>query len=299
MVDPLTPTPRVTVITPAHNASATLAEAVGSALAQTVSDLEVIVVDDGSAEPAAHVLRELNDPRLRVIRTAANRGVSAARNTAVATARAPVLAQLDADDLWRPDHLEGLLPALSDPAVGLAYSNAEIIGTPLLDRAISVRRPGDGLPEWVSERAFHPVDDLVRLYRVNPIPSPAAIMRTRAVRAVGAYPRWLTVGEDYYLYIKLRRAGWHFAYVDRMSAVYRWPERGRGVSFDTRRSARQTLKLFVVLTVRSPGTRELWARLLAEIANLIETHVPGSVPVGRRLKRLRGGTRSGRRGRTA
>lgn len=279
--------PRVTVITPAYNAPATLVEAVESALAQTVSDLEVIVVDDGSTEPVASVLQGLDDPRLRVLRTGANRGVSAARNVAVAAARGPVLAQLDADDLWRPDHLEGLLPALADPTVGLAYSNAEIIGTPLLDRAIAVRSPGDGLPDWVSDRALHPIDDLAALYRVNPIPSPTAIMRTEAVRTVGGYPRWLTVGEDYYLYIKLRRAGWHFAYVDRMSAVYRWPDPDRGVSFDARRGARQTLKLFVALTARSPGDRALRRRLASELVRLIETHVPGSVPVGRRLKRLR------------
>jgi cellulose synthase/poly-beta-1,6-N-acetylglucosamine synthase-like glycosyltransferase len=202
----------------------------------------------------------------------------------VAAARAPVLAQLDADDLWRPDHLEGLLPAFADPAVGLAYSNVEIIGSPVHDRAIAVRRPDDGLPDWVSDRALHPVDDLRRLYLVNPIPSPAAIMRTDAVRAVNGYPKWLTVGEDYYLYIKLRRAGWHFAYVDRMSAVYRWPERGRGVSFDSRRSARQTLKLFAVLTVRSPGDGALWGRLGREVVNLVETHAPGAVPIARRVK---------------
>lgn len=278
--------PRVTVIIPAYDASATLVEAVASALAQTVADIEVVVVDDGSAEPAASVLRALADARLRVFRTGVNRGVSAARNVAVASARAPVLAQLDADDLWHPDHLEGLLPALGDPAIGLAYSNAEIVGTPLLDRAIAQRSPGDGLPDWVSDRALHPVDDLARLYRVNPIPSPAAIMRTEAVRAVGGYPQWLAVGEDYYLYIKLRRAGWRFAYVDRMSAVYRWPEPGRGVSFDARRGARQTLKLFLVLAARSPGESALRARLVAELVRLIETHVPGSVPVGRQLKRL-------------
>ena len=117
-------------------------------------------------------------------------------------------------------------------------------------------------------------------------------MRTEAVRAVGGYPRWLTVGEDYYLYIQLRQAGWHFAYVDRMSAVYRWPEPGRGVSFDARRGARQTFKLFAVLSARSPGDRALRARLASELVRLIETHVPGSVPVGRRLKRLHRAMRS-------
>jgi glycosyltransferase involved in cell wall biosynthesis len=132
------PTPRVTVITPAYNAATTVVEAVTSALSQTVGDLEVIVVDDGSSEPVADALSGIRDRRLRVIRSEANRGVSAARNTALAAARSAVIAQLDADDFWRPDHLEGLLPAFDDPTVGLAYTNVEIVGTTLLDRAIAV-----------------------------------------------------------------------------------------------------------------------------------------------------------------
>jgi glycosyltransferase involved in cell wall biosynthesis len=284
---PLPPsTPRVTVITPAYNASATVAEAVRSALRQTVGDLEVIVVDDGSAEPTADALADIHDQRLRIIRTERNRGVSAARNTALDAARSAVIAQLDADDLWRPDHLEGLLPALTDPTVGLVYSNVEIIGTPLLDRAIAVRRPDDGLPKWLSDRSLHPVNDLSRLYRVNPIPSPAVIMRTAAVRAVGGYPRWLTGGEEYYVYIKLRRAGWEFAYVDRMSAVYRWPEPDRGVSFDVRRGIGQNLKLFSALALRSPTDRAILARLAREIANLVTTQLPFTVGVGRRVRSL-------------
>jgi glycosyltransferase involved in cell wall biosynthesis len=280
-------TPRVTVITPAYDAAATVGEAVTSALAQTVSDLEVVVVDDGSSEPVAAALAGLRDSRLRVIRSDVNRGVSVTRNRAVAAARGGLLAQLDADDLWRPDHLEAVLPALDDPVVGLAYTNVEIIGTPLLDRAIAARTPGDGLPSWVSDRAIHPVDDLASLYRVNPIPSPSVVMRTAAVRKVGGYPSWLTVGEDYYLYIKLRRAGWHFAYVDRMSAVYRWPEPGRGVSFDGRRGARQNLKLFAALMVRTPTDRAIRARFRDELTNVIATHVPGSVELARQIRDLR------------
>ena len=280
MPEPL-PNPRVTVITPAYNAGATLLESVTSALAQTIAEIEVIVVDDGSDQPAADALTGVDDRRLRIFRTRQNQGVSAARNAALRAARAPVVAQLDADDLWRPDHLEGVLPAFEDPTVGMAYTNVEIIGTPLLDRAIAVRTPDDGLPRWVSDRAQHPVDDLQRLYSVNPIPAPGAVMRTGAVRAVGGYPRWLSVGEEYFVYIKLKRAGWRIAYVDRMSAVYRWPEPGRGVSFDARRGARENLKLFSVLMLSSPGEPAIRRRLTGELRNVVKTHVPASVPLAR------------------
>jgi glycosyltransferase involved in cell wall biosynthesis len=271
---------------PAFNASATIAEAVASALGQTMTELEVIVVDDGSTEPVAETLAQISDERLRVIRSDANRGVSAARNAALEEARADIVAQLDADDFWRPDHLEHLLPAFDDPRIGLAYTNAEIIGTARVDRAIAVRQEGDGLPQWLSDRSLHPVNELSRLYRTNPIPSPAVAMRTAAVRAVGGYPEWLTGSEEYYVYIKLRRAGWEFAFIDRMSAVYRWPEPDRGASFNFRRLTRQSLKLFGVLALTSRPDRAIFSRIGSDLATLFIAYVPQAVPVARRVKAL-------------
>jgi glycosyltransferase involved in cell wall biosynthesis len=274
--------PVVSVLIPAYNASATVVRAVASALAQTVSDIEVIVSDDGSTEPVADALVPVHDERLRIIRSARNRGVSMARNAALEAARARLVAQLDADDRWLPEHLEGLLPALADPAVGLAYANIEIVGHPAgVDRWIAARTPGDGLPAWVTDRTIHPVNDLPTLFRANSIPSTAVVMRTDAVRAVGGYPPWLTIGEEYYLYIRLRRAGWRFAYVDRRTAVYRW---GRGASFDRRRRARQGIKLFAALAVQMPRDRTIRARLRHELKDLMATHVPGLLPAWQRLR---------------
>jgi len=280
--------PRVSVIMPAYKAQTTIAAAVASALAQTVIELEVIVVDDGSPQPVADTLRAVGDERVHVIRRERNRGVGAARNAALAAARAPLVAQLDADDRWRATHVEELLPAFSDPGVGLAYTNAEILGHPGgLDRWIADRVPGDGLPEWISDPRTHPVNDLAVLYRANPIPSPAVMMRTAAARAVGGYPEWITVGEDYLLYLRIRRAGWRFAYVDSRSAIYRWPEPGRGATFNLRRNARQEAKLFAALALASPRDRDIRARLLSELADVVATHVPAAVPVGRAIRRLR------------
>jgi glycosyltransferase involved in cell wall biosynthesis len=278
--------PRVTVITPAYNAGDTIVESVSSALAQTIEQIEVIVVDDGSEVPIASALSAVEDDRVRVIRHDRNRGVGGARNTALAAARAPFVAQLDADDLWREDHLEGLLPAMADPAVGLAYANVEIVGYPGdVDRWIAERTPEDGLPAWIGDRSQHPVNDLAVLYRANPIPSPAVLMRTAAARGAGGYPTWITVGEDYLLYIKIRRAGWRFAYVDRRSAIYRWPDASRGATYNMRRNARQEAKLFAVLALASPLDRAIRARLLAELADVVAEHVPGAAPAGRTLKR--------------
>ncbi len=287
----------MSVLMPAYNAAATIAEAVASALAQTVAELEVIVADDGSPEPIAPALVEIDDERLRVVRRPRNGGVSAARNTALAVARAPLVAQLDADDFWRADHLEHLLAAFEDPGVGLAYTNVEIVGYAGSDRWIAARTAGDGLARWIGNSAEHPVNDLSRLYRTNPIPAPGVVMRTDAVRAVGGYPEWLRVGEEYTLYIRLRRAGWRFAYVDRRSATYRWPEPGRGATFDVRRSARQEVKQFLVLSLTSRPNVALYDGLARRLVHLLGTHVPATLSMApyvrsvRRAVRARGGRR--------
>ena len=271
---------------PAFDAAATIVESVSSALAQTIPEIEVIVVDDGSAQPVAEVLSTVRDERLRVFRTARNRGVSAARNSALAAARAPLVAQLDADDLWRERHLEGLLPAFIDPGVGLAYSNADVIGHPEgRDRWIGELTSPEDQARSVTGSQVHPVNELAALYRGNAIPAPGVLLRTGAVRAVGGYPQWLKVGEDYLLYLRLRRAGWRFAYVDRRSAIYRWPQPGRGATFDRRRHARQGVKLFAALALASPWERELRIRLAYELAEVVSTHVPGSIPLWRLCRR--------------
>jgi glycosyltransferase involved in cell wall biosynthesis len=272
---------------PAYNASDTVARAVTCALSQTVADLEVLVVDDGSTDPVADALTELrSDQRLRVIRRAKNGGVSAARNTALVAASAPLVAQLDTDDFWQSDHLEHLLPKFSDPQIGLVYANAAIDGYAAAERWIAPRTPADGLPDWISDRALQPVNDLRTLYRANPIPAPAVVMRTTAVRAVGGYPEWLSVGEEYLVYIRLARAGWRFAYVDRPSATYRWPEPGRGATFNERRNSREEAKLFAVLALTSRPNAAIWRRLGEEVLGLAETHLPRLAGVGRAARDL-------------
>jgi glycosyltransferase involved in cell wall biosynthesis len=249
--------PRVSVLMPAHDAERTIVDSVASALGQSILELEVIVVDDGSARPVADLLASFDDERLRIVRTRRNRGVAAARNTALAAARAPVVAQLDADDLWHENHLELVLRELTDPSIGLVYSNAEVLGHPR-GLGLWIASDSGGRATAVQRRKLaHPVSDLVTLYAGNPIPSPTVAMRTEAARACGGYPDWLSVGEDYVLYIRLMRAGWGFAYVDQATAVYRWPQLGRGATFDRRRHARQEAKLYAVLAVQSPRTHIL------------------------------------------
>ena len=96
--------PKVSVVTPAYNAAAQLPEAISSVRAQTCTDWEMIVVNDGSTDGTASLLDAQDDPRIRVI-DQANSGVSAARNAGLDAAQGDYLTFLDADDVLPPGAL--------------------------------------------------------------------------------------------------------------------------------------------------------------------------------------------------
>src|SRR3954464_9718855 len=125
--------PTVSVIVPAYNVAPYIRAAIDSALAQTFRDLEVIVVNDGSTDETASIVDACcaADPRVRLIEQP-NRGLSAARNTALAAARGEFLALLDGDDTWDPGFLEAQLAVFGDrPDVSIVTGNALFLGSAL------------------------------------------------------------------------------------------------------------------------------------------------------------------------
>lgn len=97
--------PKVTVAIPAYNRERYLADAIESVLAQTFTDFELLIVDDGSSDRSVEIARSYRDPRVRIVRHDRNKGVAAARNTAVAEAAGAYFAFLDSDDVAYPDRL--------------------------------------------------------------------------------------------------------------------------------------------------------------------------------------------------
>lgn len=93
------------VIIPAYNAAPYIQHSINSVLAQTVTDFEIVVVDDGSTDDTKVVVSSITDPRIRYVYQE-NGGVSAARNTGIQNANGDYICFLDADDLWKPHHLE-------------------------------------------------------------------------------------------------------------------------------------------------------------------------------------------------
>ena len=110
--------PAVSIIMPAYNVAPYIGEAIRSALAQTFTDFELIVVDDGSKDTTAEIVKAMaiEDERVRLVQQP-NRGLAGARNTALRAARGDMFALLDSDDTWEPEFLAaqvGLLEARPD-----------------------------------------------------------------------------------------------------------------------------------------------------------------------------------------
>lgn len=120
---------RVSVVIPAYNAAGTIARAIGSALRQTIPDIEVLVVDDASTDNTAAVVEELAaaDPRVRLLRQRVNGGPAAARNRALDEAGGTWIALLDADDRYEPSRMEHLLALAEVKGADIVCDNLLLI----------------------------------------------------------------------------------------------------------------------------------------------------------------------------
>ena len=121
--------PSVSVVMPCFDAAATIVASIRSVLEQTCTDLELLVVDDGSSDGTPEKVEALatRDARIRLIRQA-NSGPSMARNRAVMEAQGGLVAFLDADDLWMPGHLACAIDRFAvDPGLGALFSGAGFI----------------------------------------------------------------------------------------------------------------------------------------------------------------------------
>jgi len=124
MTEAESPETLVTVIITTYNYGRFVQEAIQSVLAQTTTaDLQIIVVDDGSTDETPDVLARVKDPRVELIRTP-NKGISGARNVALARAKGDFIAFLDGDDRWAPRKLEYQLEVMrSEPDMAAVFAN--------------------------------------------------------------------------------------------------------------------------------------------------------------------------------
>ena len=200
--------PRVSVIIPTYNHERFVAQAVESALAQTYTDLEVIVVDDGSTDHTREALIDYGRQITYIYQE--NLGLSAARNRGISAARGDVFLFLDADDLIPPDKLALQLPVLdAQPDLGLVYSGFQYI-TEDGARVLREIRPN---------KEGHVLKDLLR--RTLFFPPGAALVRRECLEQVGLFEQACPAAADTEMWVRIARAGYAFGYVDRPLFQYR------------------------------------------------------------------------------
>jgi glycosyltransferase involved in cell wall biosynthesis len=186
--------PNVSVIIPAYNNAAYLAEAIDSVLSQTYRSLELIVVDDGSTDETRDVVRtyQERDNRVRYL-FQSNRGPSAARNYGMREARGKYIAFIDADDVWMPPKLQQQVAAISrDKSIGFVYCD-----TVFVDRARRVIR------DYVRKIRLVSGDIAFDLFNDFFLITSAVVIRASCCGTAGYFREDMRVGEDYEYFLKL------------------------------------------------------------------------------------------------
>src|SRR5271170_984906 len=250
---------RVSVIMPVYNGAATIAEAIDSALAQSYRDLEVIVVNDGSTDATAEVLRRY-DGRIRII-DRPNGGIAAARNTGVATSTGEYLAFLDCDDIWMPQMVERAVAALDgDSGCVLAYTNCAVIDSEGRDLHSALIGAGVDYAPTLEEM----------LSRLWPIMPSAVAMRRATFDACGGFSEeFRSYGfEDVTFWLRAREHGafyydpeclvkWRFSLFPRpIKTGWRRPE--AAVTFDRILRERYGVGADRLLAARSRANRSIF-----------------------------------------
>jgi glycosyltransferase involved in cell wall biosynthesis len=222
-------TPLVSICVPAYNAERWIAPALESALAQTYTDFELVVADNGSTDATVEIARSYDDPRLRV--ETATRTIRAIpnHNRAVRLSRGAFVKFLHADDLLLPRCVEEMVAvALEDQRVALVFAPREV----LLEGASD--------PEW-AERFARPHERFERLERINDgrrlfrqllaegfeenwIGEPSAVLlRRRALERVGLFNERLYQIADLELWARIA-VDYRIGFVDEILSVYRHHE---------------------------------------------------------------------------
>jgi glycosyltransferase involved in cell wall biosynthesis len=181
---------KFSVVIPLYNKALYLQRALDSVLAQTVQDFEIVVVDDGSTDDGANLVRAYQDPRIRLIQQA-NAGAAAARNRGVAESNADLIAFLDADDQWDQDFLEQIYFLTEEyPTAGLFATSYRISdGTKTQYPQIS---------ELAIPLCGHGILDNYLKVVLGPAPffTSSTVARKEILQKVGGFPVGIALGED-------------------------------------------------------------------------------------------------------
>jgi glycosyltransferase involved in cell wall biosynthesis len=269
-------TPAVSVVIATHNYGRYLSAALDSALEQTFRDFEIIVVDDGSTDHTPAVVQ----PYLREMRIVYERterqGQPKAKNLGIRLARGPLIAFLDADDVWLPTKLERQMPLFeADRDVGVVYSRRLVIDD-------------EGWELEYVQPPLHRGWVLPRIFRNNFVCFSSSVVRRHVFDAVGGFDESIGLAIDYDLWLRVA-LGYRFDYVDQALVKYRT---GHDSLSRRKRERVRTAHAIISRFLDERGGRaalppELVRRTLAELCCDMGGAVTGVERIGWFLRALR------------
>ena len=217
--------PKVTVLMTVYNGEKYLREAVDSVLGQTLSEFELVVVDDCSTDASAEILRCYQDPRLRVVRNDENVGCYESANIGLRLARARYVARLDSDDISMPNRLEQQYARLeNDPDLAICAASFEVIDeNGSTKRAIRARFGAGQLYYYLTF--------------ANCLAHSSVCFRRDVVLALGGYNERLRVAGDYDLWHRVSRVA-KVVQIDEV--LVKWREHSRSITSRDREGQTQT-----------------------------------------------------------
>jgi len=191
------PSPKVSIIIPSYKTADLIAACLDSILAQTYSDWEAVVVNDGSPDtPELETVLQPYMTRIVYIKQE-NKRAAGARNNAIRQARGEFVAFLDSDDTWMPNHLASQLAMFAaDPSLGLVYSDALLVGDPGNERRFTERCPSQG------EATFATL-----IVERCQIPISTVVARKEALINAGLFDEKLARCDDYDMWVRTAFAG--------------------------------------------------------------------------------------------
>lgn len=197
--------PPISVLLPFYNAAPTLAETLGSILAQTLKDFTLISVDDGSTDNSSQIVRDYikTDSRIQLLQIE-HQGVVAAMNHALEHCTAPICARMDADDIMAPERLAKQLEYLNaNPDIALVGSRVRLFPEEVIQ---------DGFNEYIrwQNSCVTPQQIADNIYVELPIANPSICFRRDVLLKAGGY-RDGDFPEDYELLLRLHQLGYSMA----------------------------------------------------------------------------------------
>ena len=194
-----------------YNCEEYLAEAIGSILNHTFTDFEFLIIDDGSSDRSAEIVRSFNDARIRLVLNNENLGLTKCLNKGLQMARGEYIARMDADDISLPQRLKKQIQYLN------ANSETCVVGS--WWRGVNEDGVGQGCARLPVQE--HECSLMIYGWGEQPIGHPCVMYRTEVIRQLGGYGSEYPVAQDADLWFRVISSGYNIANIPEILFLYR------------------------------------------------------------------------------